>query len=186
MKSRIALRFEAELGDDLDGQSDRLRGRDLVRERAVEFFVADARMALRITGDADGADAAPAQQARVDGVDGAAERSAFAAVAGDDKHVVDPGLAGEPSQHIVERRDAAEIAHREMRHRLAAGRPQPNRGRDGFVHGAVRRRAEIDARAAPEQCQCRDVGVRRPRRFDRKSRHERGNALNRGGKLLSR
>ena len=63
MKSRIALRFEAELGDDLDGQSGRLRGRDLVRERAVEFFVADARMALRITGDADGADAAPAQQA---------------------------------------------------------------------------------------------------------------------------
>jgi hypothetical protein len=52
-------RIETELRHDFDRKPGRFRGGDLVGERAVEFVVADARMALRIAGDADTADAAP-------------------------------------------------------------------------------------------------------------------------------
>ena len=64
-------RIEAELGDDLHVESGRLRGRDFRRQRAIELLIADARMAAGITGDADAADAAAAQRAAVDGVNGA-------------------------------------------------------------------------------------------------------------------
>ena len=92
-------------------------------------------MALRIAGDADGADAAPAQHAAVDGVERAAERTALAAVAGDDQYAVDAGLAVEPRQEIVECLDAREIAHRHMRHRLEAGGAQPHGGGQRLLGG---------------------------------------------------
>ena len=109
MKSRIARRVEAELGDDLDGKSGRFGGCDLFRERALQLVVADARMAFGIAGNADGADAAPAEHAEVDRIEGAAKRPAFAAVAGDDQHVLDAGLAVEPCQKIIERLALAKL-----------------------------------------------------------------------------
>ena len=54
----------------------RLGGRDLVGERAVEIVLRDARMAVRIAGDADLLDAVPLQQAAVDHLEGAAESPA--------------------------------------------------------------------------------------------------------------
>ena len=57
-------RLETKLRHDFDRKPGRFRGGDLVGERAVELVVADARMALRIAGDANAADAAPAQTRR--------------------------------------------------------------------------------------------------------------------------
>ena len=48
---------------------------------------ADLRVAVRIAGNADAADAAAAEHAGIDRIMGAAERPAFGAVAGDDQHV---------------------------------------------------------------------------------------------------
>ena len=98
-------------------------------------------MALRIAGDADAADAAPAQHAVVDGVERAAERSVFAAIAGDDENTVDAGFAVEPRQEIVERLFAGEIAHRHVRHRLEAGSAHLHRRRPAILRpaGSVRR-----------------------------------------------
>ena len=49
---------EAELGDDLDGQAGCFGCGNFVRNRAKKLLAADARMALRIAGNADGGDAA--------------------------------------------------------------------------------------------------------------------------------
>src|ERR1700733_15792820 len=115
-------RIETKLRDDLDGKPGRFRRRDLFPQRPVELIVADTRMALRIAGDADAADTAPAQHAIVDGIERAAERSIFAAVAGDDENIVDARFAVEPRQEFVERLFAGEITHRYVRYRLEAGR----------------------------------------------------------------
>jgi hypothetical protein len=91
----------------------------------------------------------------------------------------DAGLAVEPRQEIVERGDAGEIAHGDVRHRLEAGGPHQDRRTERFVRRPVRHRAEINARAALEGRERSDVGVRRPRRLDGKTVHERGDARDR-------
>ena len=99
-------RVETELGDDLDRKPGRLGRRDLFRERLEQRVVADVRMAFRIAGDADRANAAAAEQAGIDGVGGAAERAVFAAVAGDDQNAPHLGLAVQaaPENHRARRR----------------------------------------------------------------------------------
>src|SRR5580658_1953763 len=89
-------RVETKLGHDLDRQSGRLGGGYFFRKRAFEFFVADARMALRISGNANSRDAAPAQYAGVYGVKRAPKRTAFVAIAGNNQNRVDAGFAVEP------------------------------------------------------------------------------------------
>src|SRR5579863_6672536 len=120
-------RIEAELGDDLHAEPGRLCGRDFRRQRAVKLLIADAWMAAGIAGDADAADAAAAQHAAVDGVNGSPQWPAFGPVAGDDERVTHAGLAVEPGEEIVERSDAGEVAHRDVRHRLETGGTQPHR-----------------------------------------------------------
>ena len=117
------------------GKPDRFGGGDLFRERAKRFVVADARMAFRVAGDADGVDAAPTEHAGVDGILGAPERPVFAAVAGDHQHVLDAGLAVESRQEIIERLGAGEIAHRDMRHRLKSRGAHPEAAVERFLAG---------------------------------------------------
>src|SRR5262249_47167912 len=107
---------ETELAHDLDRKAERLWRRDLVRKRPGELLVADARMALRVASDADAADAAAAQHAVVDDVERAPKRSALGAVAGDYQHCLDAGLAIERCQEAIERFNAREVAHRDVRH----------------------------------------------------------------------
>jgi hypothetical protein len=70
------------------------------------------------------------------------------AVAGDDQNTPHLGLAVQARQKIIERVDAAEIAHRDMGHRFEPGGAKPDRRADGFFRRAVRHGADIDARAA--------------------------------------
>ena len=88
MKSRIARTSKQNWVTISTAKTERFRGRDLFRDRAVEFVVADAGMAFRIAGNADGADAAPTEHAGVDRVQGAPERPVLAAVTGDHQYAV--------------------------------------------------------------------------------------------------
>jgi hypothetical protein len=177
---------ETELRDDLDGKPGRLGGRDLFGKRAVEFVRADARMAIGIAGNADRANAAPAQHAAVDGVESAAERSAFRAIAGNDQRTSHLGFAVEPRQEVVECVSAREIAHCDVRHRLEAGGAQPDRGAEHLLRRAGRDGADVDPRAVPKERERGDIGVGRPRRLDGKIRHESGDALDRGRERVDR
>ena len=145
-------------------------------KRAVELRLADARMAFGIAGDADRADAAASQGAADDGVERAQQRPALGAVAANDENVGDARVAIESREEIVERRHADEIAHGNVRHRLEAGRAQPDRGAERFLCGPVRNGAEINAAAALEHGERCNVGIRRPRRLDGESLHECGDA----------
>ena len=179
-------RIETELGDDLDRKPGRLGRRDLFRKRLEQRVVADLRMAFRIAGDAERANAAAAEQAGIDGVGGGPERAVFAAVAGNDQNAPHFGLAVQARQEIIERVDAAEIAHRDVGHRLEACRAQPDRGRHGFFRRPVRHGADIDASAARQHGKRRDVGIRRPRRLDGKVLHEARDARHRGAEICGR
>ena len=90
----------------------------------------------------------------------------LAAVAGNDQNAPHLGLAVQAREKFIERVGAGEIAHRDVRYRLEAGRAQPDRGADQFLCRPVRHGADIDARAARQHGKRRDVGVRRPRRLD--------------------
>ena len=60
------LRFEAELGDDMNIEPGALRRRDLCHQRRFELLVIHARMAVGIARDADALDAAAPENTALD------------------------------------------------------------------------------------------------------------------------
>ena len=175
-QARMACGIEAELGDDVDADADRFRGRGLVGQRHVKVVLRDARMAVRIAGDADVANAVPLQDAAVDHLDGAAEITGrLIAVAGDHQQAVDVGLVAEPGEKRFEFLSIGEVAHREMRHRFKPGLPEPGCRVDDLGERPVRDRADVDMRAgSDDRRQRRDIVGRRPCRLDREAAREIG------------
>ena len=92
----MAGAIKAKLGDNLDIEPRGLCGGDLCGQRALEFVLADPRMALRVAGDSDGADAAPPKKTAVDNIKRAPQRAALAAVAGNDQDTVHCRFALKP------------------------------------------------------------------------------------------
>ncbi len=133
-------------------------------------------MSVRITGDTDLGDAMTPQQAAVDHLDGAAEFSGrLIAVTGDHQEAAHLRLAGEAREKFFKLAHIDEIAHRQMRHRLEAGGPEPHGRLDHLVDRSRRHRAEVDPRAGRRDLRQRGhIGFGRPRCFERKAAHEFG------------
>ena len=106
-------------------------------------------------------------------------------IAGNDQKAHHARLAADAGEKVVECAGAGEAAGSEVRHRLEAGLAQLRCGFDRLLRRPCRHRADIDARAGGS-----DGGERRDllrggsRRFERKTRHEIGNRVDRSSAAL--
>src|SRR6202034_2016027 len=101
---------ETELSDDVDRKPRCLGGGNFLRHGAHQLLIANTRMPLRVTGDADGPHAAAAKQPAVNRVDGAAEWSVSVAIAGNNEDSLDVRVAVQARKKIIQRAGTLEIA----------------------------------------------------------------------------
>ena len=178
---------EAELRDDVQPQPGRLRGRDLVRERAVE---------LDVPGCADGL--RDSRRCRPRGCRGAAAarcRSRRARCAAslradrDRPRSPAPAAPPPPQPSRARKRSISPALANARTARCGTGSkprlPQPRRMLDRFVGALRRHRADIDAGPGRhDAAERRDVVGLRARRLDRIAAHEGADGSDRVGALV--